>query len=155
MKSLESSQRETLTGFVDQGVGFGHGSLVAHVQSWTPLETQTHTPLSSDLKRSASRPQRSAHHAGVEVLLHATERVGGHLPFAGEQQGDVGDAQRVKTLRFRSPSVRQENPVSRGSAAGAQVGRAAVRSRLDDVPARFQLLLPLIQDPERKTQLLL
>lgn len=38
--------------------------------------------------------------------------------------------------------------MSRRSAARAQAGRAAVRSRLDDVPALFELLLPLIQNPE-------
>lgn len=89
----------------------------------------------------------AAHHAGVEVLVDAAEGVWGDLSFAGQQQGDVGDAQRVEALRVQSPPVRQEHPVGRRGAAGAQAGRAAVGRRLDDVPALLQLLLPLIQNP--------
>lgn len=38
------------------------------------------------------------HHAGVEVLVDAAEGVRGDLSFAGQQQGDVSDAQRVEAL---------------------------------------------------------
>lgn len=89
----------------------------------------------------------AAHHAGVEVLVHAAERVRRHLSLAGQQQCDVGDAQRVQALRVRRPAVRQEDAVSCRGAAGTEAGRAAVRCGLDDVPALLQLLLPLIQDP--------
>lgn len=90
---------------------------------------------------------RGAHHAGVEVLVDAAERVRGHLSFAGQQQGDVGDTQRVEALRVQSPPVHQEDPVSRRAAACAEAGRAAVGRGIDDVPALLQLLLPLIQNP--------
>lgn len=88
------------------------------------------------------------HHASVQVLVHATEGVRCHLALAGQQQCDVGDAQRVEGLRVQRPAVGQEDPVGGGGAAGAEAGGAAVGRGLDDVPALLQLLLPFIQDPE-------
>lgn len=40
---ITAAESQILTGLVDQGVGFGHSSLVAHEQGRTPLETNTNT----------------------------------------------------------------------------------------------------------------
>lgn len=88
-----------------------------------------------------------AHHASVQALVHAAERVWRHLSFAGQQQCDVGDSQCVEALGVQSPAVCQEYAVHHRTAAGAQAGRAAVRRGLDDVPALLQSLFTLIQDP--------
>lgn len=68
-----------------------------------------------------------------------------HLPFAGHEQRDVGDAQRVQGLRVGCPAVREERAVS-GGAARAQAGRAAVRRVVDHLPARLGGILALIKN---------
>lgn len=70
-----------------------------------------------------------------------------HLPFAGQQQSDVRDAERVEALRIQRPPIRQEHPVSRWTRAGVQTGRATVGRGLDDIPALLQLFLPFVQNP--------
>lgn len=90
-----------------------------------------------------------SHHAGVEVLVHAAEGVGRHLALAGQQQGDVGHAQRVEGLGVQGAPVGEEDALSDRPASGAQVGRAAVGRGLDHVPALFRQLLALIQHPGR------
>lgn len=45
------------------------------------------------------------HYASVEVLLHPAEGVGGHLPLAGQKEGDVCDPQGVEGLGLWGPAV--------------------------------------------------
>lgn len=85
------------------------------------------------------------HHARVEVLVHPAEGVRCHLPFAGHEKGDVGDAQRIQGLRVGRPAVREEGAMGRG-AARAQAGRATVRRVVNHLPARLGGILALVKD---------
>lgn len=90
------------------------------------------------------RPPPS-HHAAVEILLHLAEGVRRHLPFARQDDADVGDGQGGVRLALRRPAVRDVDPLG---GVAADVGRAAGRRGLDELAARHQALLPLVQHAE-------
>lgn len=85
-----------------------------------------------------------SHHAAVQVLVHLAEGVWGRLPFAGDDDAEVGDSEGGVGLALGRPAVRDVDAL-RGVAA--DVGWTAGGRGLDEVAALLQTFLPLVQHP--------
>ena len=66
------------------------------------------------------------------------------LPLGRHDDADVGDGQGGVRLAVGGAAVRHVDALRRGA---ADVGRPAVGRGLDEVAARLQTLLPLVQHP--------
>jgi len=94
---------------------------------------------------SGTNVAAAAHHAAVEVLVHLAEGVRRRLALGRHDDADVGDGQRgVRLALGGGAAVRDVDALRRRA---ADVGRPAVGRGLDEVAARLQTLLPLVQHP--------
>lgn len=83
-----------------------------------------------------------SHHAAVEILVHLAECVWGCLPFARDDNADVGDGEGGVGLALSGPAV---GDVDALGGIAADVGWASRGGGLDEMTALLQPFLPFIQ----------